>query len=81
MNEKKIIITLLTGLLVSCTCLAQNRPNIILIIADDLGYGELGCQGNAQIPTPNIDGIASIGVRFKAGYVSAPNCSPSRAGI
>ena len=81
MKSKKTIITLLTGLLVSCTFLAQNRPNIVLLIADDLGYGELGCQGNAQIPTPNIDGIASNGVRFEAGYVSAPNCSPSRAGI
>lgn len=57
------------------------RPNIVLIIADDLGYGELGCQGNPQIPTPNIDAIANNGVRFTAGYVTAPNCSPSRAGI
>ena len=59
----------------------KERPNIILLIADDLGYGELGCQGNTQIPTPNIDAIAAKGVRFTAGYVSAPNCSPSRAGI
>jgi len=57
------------------------RPNIVLIIADDLGYGELGCQGNPQIPTPNIDAIAKNGIRFTSGYVSAPNCSPSRAGI
>jgi arylsulfatase B len=59
----------------------KNRPNIVLLIADDLGYGELGCQGNTQIPTPNIDAIAAKGVRFTNGYVSAPNCSPSRAGI
>lgn len=59
----------------------KGRPNIVLLIADDLGYGELGCQGNLQIPTPNIDAIAANGVRFTAGYVSAPNCSPSRAGI
>jgi arylsulfatase B len=59
----------------------KRRPNIVLLIADDLGYGELGCQGNLQIPTPNIDAIAANGVRFTAGYVSAPNCSPSRAGI
>ena len=65
----------LTDLLVSCNFLAQNRPNIVLLIADDLGYGTLGCQGNAQIPTPNIDGIASKGVRLEAGYVSAPNCN------
>jgi arylsulfatase B len=60
---------------------ASTRPNILLIIADDLGYGELGCQGNPQIPTPNIDAIAKNGIRFTSGYVSAPNCSPSRAGI
>ncbi len=56
-------------------------PNIIILLADDLGYGELGCQGNAEIPTPNIDAIADAGVRFTAGYVTAPNCSPSRAGL
>ena len=60
---------------------ASPRPNILLIIVDDLGYGELGCQGNSQIPTPNIDAIAKNGIRFTSGYVSAPNCSPSRAGL
>ena len=57
------------------------RPNIVIFIADDLGYGELGCQGNPQIPTPHIDAIAKNGIRFSAGYVTAPNCSPSRAGF
>ena len=60
---------------------ASPRPNILLIIVDDLGYGELGCQGNSQIPTPNIDAIAKNGIRFTSRYVSAPNCSPSRAGL
>lgn len=59
----------------------SGRPNIILFIADDLGYGELGSQGNPQIPTPFIDAISHKGVRFTSGYVSAPNCSPSRAGM
>ncbi len=59
----------------------QDRPNIILFIADDLGYGELGCQGNPQIPTPFIDAISNNGIRFTSGYVTAPNCSPSRAGM
>lgn len=59
----------------------RRAPNIILILADDLGYGELGCQGNRQIPTPQIDSIAAGGVRFTAGYVTGPNCSPSRAGL
>ena len=56
-------------------------PNLIILLADDLGYGELGCQGNKEIPTPHIDGIAKRGVRFTQGYVTAPNCSPSRAGL
>jgi arylsulfatase B len=60
---------------------AQRKPNIVLLVADDLGYGELGCQGNPQIPTPHIDSIARNGVRFTNGYVSAPFCSPSRAGL
>ncbi len=59
---------------------ASPRPNILLIIVDDLGYGEFGCQGKPHIPTPNIDAIAKNGIRFTSGYVSAPNCSPSRAG-
>ena len=58
-----------------------NRPNILLIIADDLGYGDLSCQGNPQIPTPHIDSIAKHGVRFTNGYVSGPYCSPTRAGL
>ena len=57
------------------------QPNIVILFADDLGYGELGCQGNPQIPTPHIDSIAKNGVRFTAGYVAGPNCSPSRAGL
>ncbi len=59
----------------------RRRPNIVVLFADDLGYGELGCQGNKQIPTPHIDSIAANGVRFTDGYVTAPYCSPSRAGM
>jgi arylsulfatase A-like enzyme len=60
----------------------QWQPNILVILADDLGYGELGCQGyTQQIPTPNIDSIAKNGVRFTSGYVSGPYCSPTRAGF
>ena len=60
---------------------APSRPNILVIIADDLGYGELSCQGNPQIPTPHIDSLAKHGVRFTSGYVSGPYCSPTRAGL
>src|SRR5690349_15147223 len=57
------------------------KPNVLLIVGDDLGYGELSCQGNPQVPTPNIDTIARNGVRFTSGYVSCPYCSPTRAGL
>ncbi|WP_242022742.1 sulfatase [Gimesia chilikensis] len=60
---------------------AAEQPNIIILLADDLGYGELGCQGNPQIPTPHIDSLAQEGIRFTQAYVTAPNCSPSRAGL
>jgi arylsulfatase A-like enzyme len=56
-------------------------PNLVVFYADDLGWGELGCQGNKDIPTPNIDAIARQGVRFTNGYVAATYCSPSRAGL
>lgn len=56
-------------------------PNILLIVADDLGYGELGIQGNVQVPTPHIDSLARNGIRFTSGYVSGPYCSPTRAGL
>ncbi len=57
------------------------QPNIILLVADDLGYGELGCQGNPEIPTPHIDSLANNGIRFTQGYVTAAFCSASRAGL
>src|SRR5438552_17068342 len=60
---------------------AERKPNILIIVADDLGYGELSCQGNPQIPTPHIDSLARNGVRFTSGYVSGPYCSPTRAGV
>ena len=57
------------------------RPNIVLLIADDLGYGEPGCQGGRDVPTPNLDRLAAEGVRFTQGYVTASVCAPSRAAL
>jgi arylsulfatase A-like enzyme len=57
------------------------RPNILVILADDLGYADLGFQGCKDIPTPNLDGLARSGVRCTSGYVSHPFCSPTRAGL
>jgi len=57
------------------------RPNIIVILADDLGYADVGFNGCKDIPTPNIDSLAKNGVRCSNGYVSHPFCSPTRAGL
>jgi arylsulfatase A-like enzyme len=58
-----------------------SKPNIIVIVADDLGYGDPGFQGGKEVPTPNIDGIAANGIRFTDGYVTGVVCSPTRAGL
>ncbi len=60
---------------------ASSTPNVLVIVADDLGYADVGSQGGKAVPTPHLDALASRGVRCTAGYVSAPYCSPSRAGF
>src|SRR4051812_31532255 len=60
---------------------AAKRANIVLILADDLGYGDLGCYGGSDVPTPNIDRLAAEGLRFTDGYTCAPVCAPARAGL
>ena len=60
---------------------AADKPNLVIFYADDLGWGECGCYGCKDIPTPNIDSIAKNGIRFTQGYVAATYCSPSRAGL
>ena len=57
------------------------RPNIVLIVADDMGYADVGFHGSRDIPTPNLDALAKGGVRFTNAYVSGPYCSPTRAGL
>src|SRR5262249_4127133 len=59
----------------------STKPNILLILVDDLGYGDIGVHGGKAVPTPNIDKLAKSGIRCTNGYVSAPYCSPSRAGL
>ena len=54
------------------------KPNIIFILADDLGYGDVGCYGQKRIKTPNIDRMAAEGLRFTSAYAGAPVCAPSR---
>lgn len=57
---------------------AADKPNIIIIMADDLGYGDISCNGATQVKTPNIDKLAAQGVRFNAGYTTAATCTPTR---
>ncbi len=72
----------LTLLLYSATACADQRPNVIVIFSDDHGYSDLGSQGiQDDLKTPHLDRLAAGGVRMTSGYVSAPQCVPSRAGL
>jgi len=59
----------------------KQRPNVVLILADDLGYGDLGCYGQSKIRTPNIDRLASEGIRFTQAYAGSTVCAPSRCSL
>ena len=59
----------------------SRRPNIIFILADDLGYGDLGCYGQARIKTPNLDKLAAQGMRFTDFYSGSTVCAPSRCAL
>lgn len=75
------ILALLGAFTLATSAPAQQQPNILLIVGDDMGYADVGCHGCKDIPTPNIDELAAAGVRFTNGYVSGPYCSPTRAGL
>ncbi len=86
MRTVSTIVILVTGLLFLVPVAADapgdsKQPNFVIIIADDLGYGDVGFTGSTQIKTPHIDALAADGVIFEQGYVSAPVCGPSRAGL
>lgn len=74
-----LIFSLLSG--ATITSLAQERPNVILIMADDLGYGDLGCYGQQKIKTPHLDALAAAGLRFTDFYAGSTVCSPSREAL
>lgn len=74
---------LLAVALTFCCVVARcaDRPNIVFILTDDMGYGDVGCYGGKFVPTPNIDRLATEGTRFTHFYVASPVCSPSRTGF
>lgn len=83
-QDRPVSFLAFTSLLLSFGSLifaAESPPNPIVIIADDLGYADVGFNGCKDISTPNIDSIAAKGVKFTSGYVSYPVCGPSRAGL
>lgn len=67
--------------LLASSLAAETKPNILLIMVDDLGWTDLHCQGNARLSTPNIDRLAGQGMRFTDAYAAAPVCSPTRAAV
>ena len=78
---KSSLLFLLNLLLISCGRDKNKQPNYLILLADDLGYGDLHCYGNDTIVTPNLDRLATNGVMLSSYYATAPVCSPSRAGL
>lgn len=68
-------------MMVASHCMAADKPNIILLFADDAGYGDFGFHGSRHFQTPNLDRLAKSGVRFSQFYVTGETCGPSRAGL
>lgn len=80
MHASRILFIAAAMLLPAC-CLAAEKPNIVLLFADDAGYGDFGFQGSRHFKTPHLDKLAKSGVRLTQFYVSGETCGPSRAGL
>jgi arylsulfatase A-like enzyme len=80
MDRREFLASLGGGLL-GAGAAQRARPNIVLILADDLGYGDLGCYGQQRIETPNLDRLAAEGVRFTQAYAGSTVCAPSRCAL
>lgn len=80
MSKFTLILTCFMGLAL-VPLAAAKKPNLLIILADDMGYGDLSCYGSKQVPTPHLDKLAAGGVRCTDAYVSASVCAPSRAGL
>jgi arylsulfatase A len=77
----KLTFTFVFALLFACPTFGAERTNFIVVLADDLGYGDLHCFGSKEIQSPNLDKFASEGLRLTSCYAGHPNCSPSRTAL
>ena len=76
------LLILVTLFFISCTVKNEKKPpNFVFILADDLGFSQIGCYGSNYYQTPNIDNLAEEGMRFTNAYAACPVCSPTRASI
>jgi len=78
---QKVVLTGCAGFASLGGAAMERKPNVIVIFVDDLGYADLGCQGSPDVKTPHIDSLSENGVRCTAGYVTSPQCGPSRAAL
>src|SRR5438067_632450 len=74
----RIVATIAALLAFALPVAAEPKPNIVVILADDVGYGDLGCYGATKIPTPNLDQLARAGLRFTDAHSPAAVCTPTR---
>jgi len=81
MPSRALLVALFIFASVSVTCDASEPPNVIVILADDLGYGDLSCYGATDLRSPHIDALAARGTRFVNFYANCPVCSPTRAAL
>src|SRR5580658_7479768 len=81
--RRREFLNTLTGAAAAAALVAApaRRPNIVVIVTDDHGVGDVGCYGNPEVRTPNLDRLAASGMRFTQWYSNAPVCSASRASI
>ena len=88
MEHRRLIFSAVPIVLILTICISSifakeviSKPNVVFIMADDLGWHQLGCYGSTFYETPNIDGLAKEGMKFTNAYAVAPICSPTRASI
>src|SRR3954471_24246349 len=79
LSRRRLVCSFLTLLVVAVCTPAWPKPrNIVLILTDDLGYGDVGCYGATRVKTPNVDRLAAAGLRFTDGHCTSATCTPSR---